>query len=112
MHERAKVDGTIGTFKSDLLHYPYKGSISGQIETINNFSGLIVQDMFEKGERYHVAFIILRPIFKFLEVYFLKLGFLDGLAGFIIANSSAYAIFVRYVKLREIENRPGSKSSL
>ncbi|MBW2046220.1 MAG: hypothetical protein JRI96_15300 [Deltaproteobacteria bacterium] len=38
-----------------------------------------------------------------MEVYFLKQGFLDGIPGFIIAVSSAYAMFVRYVKLREIE---------
>ena len=105
VHERIEVNGAVGNLNSDLLHYPYKGSISGQIETINKFSGLSAQDMYEKRKRYHIALIILRPIFKFLEVYFFKLGFLDGLAGFIIANSSAYAMFVRYIKLREIENR-------
>jgi len=46
-------------------------------------------------------------VIKFWEVYLLKLGFLDGLAGFIIAVTSGYAMFVRYVKLRELEERLG-----
>jgi len=36
-----------------------------------------------------------------LKVYVLKRGFMDGLPGLIIAVSDAYAMFVRYVKLRE-----------
>jgi len=47
--------------------------------------------------------LLLRPVFKFLEVYVLKRGFLDGTAGLIIAATSAYALFARYVKLREME---------
>jgi len=105
VHERVDVGGNVGDLKNDLLHYPYKGGISGQLKTIDSFSTLIAQDMYENGTRYHPCRLLLRPVFKFLEVYFLKLGCLDGVAGLIIAVSSAYAMFVRYVKLREIENR-------
>jgi glycosyltransferase involved in cell wall biosynthesis len=109
IHERVQIEGQVGILKNDLLHYPYHGIISGQIQTVNNFSGLIAEDMYEKGKRFHLLLLLLRPLFKFMEVYFLKLGFLDGLAGFIIAVTSAYAVFVRYVKLREIQNRLGNQ---
>lgn len=112
IHERVEVDGNTGDLKSDLLHYPYNGVISGQISTINSFSGLIALEMHEKGKKYRFPLLLLRPMFKFIEVYFLKLGFLDGIAGFIIAVSSAYAMFVRYVKLREIENHLGNQTIL
>jgi glycosyltransferase involved in cell wall biosynthesis len=111
VHERVRVDGDVGDLKNDLLHYPYKGGISGQLRTIDSFSTLIAQDMYENSKRYHVSLLLLRPVFKFLEVYFLKLGCLDGVAGFIIAASSAYAMFVRYVKLRELEKGLGTPSS-
>ncbi|MBN1841167.1 MAG: glycosyltransferase family 2 protein [Deltaproteobacteria bacterium] len=107
VHERVEINGSIGDLENDLLHYPYKGIISGQLQTVNNFSTLMAEDMQEKGKRYHVSLLLLRPLFKFVEVYLLKRGFLDGLAGFIIATSSAYAMFIRYVKLREIENHLG-----
>ena len=103
MHEKVEIDGSIGELKNDLLHYPYNGIISGHLETVNSFSSLMAKDMYERGKRYHLPLVLLRPLFKFVEVYLLKLGFLDGLAGFIIAITSAYTIFVRYIKLREIE---------
>jgi glycosyltransferase involved in cell wall biosynthesis len=112
VHERVAIQGRIGDLKEDLLHYPYQGILSGQIRTVNSFSSLIAQDMYERGKRYHILFLLFRPTFKFLEVYLLKLGFLDGVAGFIIAVTSAYAMFVRYVKLRELETSFKRKKSL
>lgn len=113
VHERVEVKGSLGDLKNDLLHYPYKGVISGQIRTIDNFSELYAKEMYyDKGKHYNLFLLLLRPLFKFIEVYFYKLGFLDGLAGLIIAVSSAYAMFVRYVKLREIENRLENQISL
>ena len=105
VHEKVEINGTLGELRSDLLHYPYKGVISGQLQTVNSFSSLFAQDMHEKGKRYHPLLLLLRPVLKFLEVYVFKFGFLDGVAGLVIAVSSAYAMFVRYVKLRELEKR-------
>lgn len=112
VHEKVDIQGDIGDLKKDLLHYPYKGVISGQLQTVNSFSSLMAEDMYERGKRYHISLLLLRPAFKFFEVYLLKLGFLDGLAGFIIAITSAYAMFVRYVKLRELWNRLGNQTTL
>jgi len=103
VHERVEIEGDIGELNSDILHYPYQGVISGQIQTVDNFSGLIAADMHDKGKRFHLIPLLLRPLFKFLEVYLLKRGLLDGLPGLIIAVTSAYALFVRHVKIREIE---------
>ncbi|EFK08349.1 glycosyltransferase, group 2 family protein [delta proteobacterium NaphS2] len=105
VHERMTVDGHVGVLKNDILHYPYGGGITGQLNTINSFSTLLANDMFDRGKRFHLALLFSRPFFKFLEVYVLKRGFLDGLPGLIIAVSDAYAMFVRYVKLRELEKK-------
>lgn len=103
VHERMAVEGRVGDLKQDLLHYPYGGRLSGQLKTVNSFSTLLAKDMYDRGKRFHLALLFSRPLFKFLEVYVLKRGFMDGLPGLIIAVSDAYAMFVRYVKLREIE---------
>ncbi|MBC8461331.1 MAG: glycosyltransferase family 2 protein [Deltaproteobacteria bacterium] len=109
VHERVEIEGSIGDLKNDLLHYPYQGVISGQLQTVDNFSGLIASDRHEKGERFHLSLLLLRPLFKFLEIYLLKRGISDGLPGLIIAVTSAYAVFVRYVKIREIEKKLGNQ---
>ena len=103
VHERVQVNGEVGQLTNNLLHYPYSGTISGQVQTIDAFSTLLAQNLHEQGKRYSSLLLLLRPPLKFIEVYLLRLGFLDGIAGFIIALSSAYAVFVRYAKLREME---------
>jgi hypothetical protein len=35
--------------------------------------------------------------------YFFKLGILDGYYGFVICSLSAWASFVKYLKLRELQ---------
>jgi glycosyltransferase involved in cell wall biosynthesis len=110
VHERVQIQGALGTLSNDLLHYPYRGVISGQLRTVDSFSSLLAQDMYGMGKRYNVFLLLTRPLFKFIEVYFLRRGFLDGVPGLIIAVTSAYAMFVRYVKLREMGNRPGNQS--
>ncbi len=39
---------------------------------------------------------------RFLSVYFLKCGFLDGYYGFLIAKISANATFLKYIKHKEL----------
>lgn len=103
VHERLEVRGRVGQMKSDLLHFPYQGSISGLVRKVDAFSSLMAEDMYDRGKRFHPGHLILRPITKFMEVYFLKLGFTDGIPGLIIAAMSAFTMFSRYSKLREIE---------
>jgi hypothetical protein len=43
------------------------------------------------------------PLGEFLKKYILKLGFFDGVAGFAIALSSAYYVFLKQAKLYEIK---------
>ena len=38
-----------------------------------------------------------------IRYYILKLGFLDGMPGLIIAVSTSFTVFVKYAKLWEIE---------
>ena len=47
--------------------------------------------------------LFLKPTSKFLETYLWKLGFLDGLAGFIISIGASYSVFLKFSKLKELE---------
>ena len=45
--------------------------------------------------------MLLHPPFRFFRSYFVKRGFLDGVAGLVIARSAAFSTFVKYAKLWE-----------
>ena len=105
IHERVQVpNGKIIPLKSPLLHYVFR-NLQAQVDTNNRYSGLLAAADFAKGKRFSFLKALFKPGIKFIECYFLKLGFLDGFAGFVIAKNAGYSIFLRQIKLWEIGNR-------
>jgi len=49
---------------------------------------------------FHLA---LSPLARFVRFYVLKLGFLDGAAGFAHIAIGAFASFLKYAKLRALD---------
>ena len=83
----------------DLLHYSFY-SISDHLKIIDKYTTLQSQGLFERGKRAGLIDLVVRPAFKFFRDYLLKAGFLDGFAGYCVAQLSAKATFVKYAKLR------------
>ncbi|MFA4911964.1 MAG: hypothetical protein WC649_13115, partial [Desulfobacteria bacterium] len=48
--------------------------------------------------------IVAKPVWKFVETYIVKAGFLDGILGFITAIGASYASFLKQVKIWEINH--------
>jgi hypothetical protein len=42
-----------------------------------------------------------------LYLYLIRLGILDGIAGFTISVMESHAVFMKYIKLYEIQNKLG-----
>ncbi len=87
--------------KGDLLHYSYY-SIEQHYTQTEKFSTLAAQNMFGKGKKSSLLKLYMSPVIKFISDYFIKLGILDGAAGFTICRISAKHSFLKYKKLREL----------
>lgn len=99
VHER--VHGpTIERLKNPIHHWVFE-DISDQVETNNRYSTLGTRQMVKSGKTFSWAKLLLKPVFKFLETYIWKRGFLDGAPGFIISVSAAYSMFLKQAKLWE-----------
>ena len=59
---------------------------------------------YEKGDRFHI-YHLLRFVFEFLLRYIVKLGVLDGIAGFTHALLSSFYASCKHLKLWELEDR-------
>lgn len=90
------------TLSGDLIHYSFR-DLSHQVDTINKFSSIIAFTRHARGTRFSLIKMFYKPASKFTELYLVKAGFLDGMPGLIIAVSSAYATFLRWAKLYELE---------
>jgi glycosyltransferase involved in cell wall biosynthesis len=91
--------------KGDLLHYSFH-SLSDHIKQIDKFTNISAQEALKKNKRiFTPVHIVIYPFLTFLKIYLLKLGFLDGLAGFLVCISGAYYKFMKYAKLNELRTR-------
>ncbi|MBE7445913.1 MAG: glycosyltransferase family 2 protein [Planctomycetia bacterium] len=107
-HGRVIVSGKTRYLRYDIYHFSYK-NFSHQLRTIDNYS-TIFADVTERGKGFSLFQLIFRPLYKFIKIYVIKRGFLDGLPGFIIAISSAFYVFAKYVKLWErVQNNETKK---
>lgn len=106
-HDRLIMDlgATTSGLNGDLMHYTIK-SVAQHLGQINKFSSIRAEQLFKQGKKPTLYFLWCKPMVSFIWSYFVKLGFLDGYFGFIISFNSAYAVFLRYAKLKELWNQP------
>lgn len=102
LHAKVAVDGKVGVLKNQYLHYTYR-DISDQIQTIDRYSKIAAEDMAQSGEKFSLFKLLFHPPFRFIKEYIFKLGFLDGLPGFIIIVSTMFYVFIKYAKLWELK---------
>ncbi len=103
IHESLTVDGAVAKLKGDLYHFTYR-DLSDHLKVIDNFTTVAAQQMAGRRTRGILLRLILHPPWKFVRMYLLKLGFLDGTAGLIVASLGAYYVFLKYAKLWELRH--------
>lgn len=101
-HDVIEINGDGVMLTGDLIHYSFV-DLGDQVNTINKFSTIKAFTRFEKGQRFSLLRMFFKPFSKFIEIYFLKRGMLDGIRGLIIAVSSAYSAFLVEAKIFELD---------
>ena len=90
--------------KAPMLHYTYE-TWEQYLDKMNRYSTLSAEKYRNEGKRIHTfTDIWLRPWFAFFKMYFLKLGFLDGAMGYILAKNYANYTMNKYVKLKYLQD--------
>lgn len=87
--------------KGDLLHWVID-SYEQHIEKANRFSSIAAFEYFKLGKKTTTLKMITHMVWRFFKAYILKRGFLDGYNGFAISSLSAYTSFLKYLKLRQL----------
>lgn len=87
--------------KGDILHYSFP-SVDHHLEVLKKFTTIMATENFQRGKKVNILSIVIKPVWKFLKSYIIRLGFMDGYYGYVIAKISAHATFVKYLKLREL----------
>jgi glycosyltransferase involved in cell wall biosynthesis len=104
VHESVAVMGAVGHLRGHLVHRSYEG-VSDFIERANRYSSLAAEQMVGEGRRVRAGELLLRPLGRFLSMYVMKRGFLDGRRGLLLATLYAYYVFMRSAKVWEVTRR-------
>jgi glycosyltransferase involved in cell wall biosynthesis len=89
---------TAEQLRGDILHYSYY-TIAEHATQNNKFSTIAAESFFASGKKTTLFNIIVNPLWAFLQTYFIKAGFLDGLFGFVIAVQISHMTFLKHIKL-------------
>ncbi len=100
-HETLQTSAQRSTIKGDVWHFT-SPSFQQMAEKQFQYAELGAQELYKKDK--HISFITHygKVFFKFFSIYILKMGFLDGLAGFKIAGISAQALHYKFVTLNAL----------
>jgi glycosyltransferase involved in cell wall biosynthesis len=113
VHERVVTDETVGTLAGDLLHDSAE-SLERYLEKQNRYTTLQAERLAARGVRPGAVATALRPLARFLKMYLLRLGFLDGFPGFVHIAIGCWNTFTKNVKARALADaraRPATRSA-
>jgi glycosyltransferase involved in cell wall biosynthesis len=102
VHETVLLNGKAGKLGSPLLHFSY-WNINDVERKVEQYGAAAARQMYDKGRTATPLDAPLRAGWAFVRTYMLRLGFLDGAAGYGIARMNARTTWRKYARLRELQ---------
>ena len=98
VHEKVLFNGAIKSLKNPLIHTSYE-NLEDVLDKTNKYSTAGASMMHSAGKPSSLSKAVFKGIWAFIRTYFIRLGFLDGRIGFVLAVSNAEATYYKYLKL-------------
>jgi glycosyltransferase involved in cell wall biosynthesis len=102
VHETLLVDGPVETFGPGYIHHHSYRTVSEYLQRMDKYSSLAARQMLAQGRRGSPLQAVSHACFNFASRYFLRLGFMDGFAGYLAARLEATYTLSKYAKLWEM----------
>jgi glycosyltransferase involved in cell wall biosynthesis len=101
-------DVMVTKLKGNILHYTVQNRKEYDAKT-DYYARMNAKKYLEAGKKPSSLKQYLSPVFAFIQHYIFRLGFLDGVEGFIIAKTTAQYTFLKYWYLREMTIEANNK---
>jgi glycosyltransferase involved in cell wall biosynthesis len=108
VHERLIVNGSTGRLRSPIMHEAIT-SLDQMLGKMNAYSTHGAAMFHRQGRRASLATALGHGSWAFFRTYVLRLGFLDGREGFMLAVANAEGSYYRYLKLMLLTAASGKK---
>jgi len=100
VHADMETRGRAPALAHRLTHYTYR-SFGDYVEKLHRYAEWGAADRFRGGRRAGAGAVAFRPAWRFLRMFVLQAGFLDGAAGLVVCGLQGYCTFLKYARLWE-----------
>lgn len=102
VHEEIVLKGTAVLLSSPLYHYPYRDN-AHYMDKLEEYSTRGAKEYVKRGGRFPAIKMLVHPPFRFLRMYLLQFGILDGYPGLMLCLRSAFGVWRKYSKARRLK---------
>jgi glycosyltransferase involved in cell wall biosynthesis len=100
VHERLVLDGHASRLEGCIEHRPYR-DVADYIDRMKSYSIRGAVELHKKGKPWFPG-ILIHPAARFIRMYLVQLGFLDGTPGFVLCALASTGVLLKYAALREL----------
>ena len=106
VHEGYNILGSAGYLENSIIQIPFF-NYSEMIQKLDRYTELGAQKLLSRKKKVSSLNIAVRSMWAFFLTYVIKLGFLDGWRGLVIAFCNMEGTFLKYAKYKELlRNKP------
>ena len=113
VHERLRIDGSIGRLRHSFDHIPYR-DLKEMMRKGNFYAEFEAQYLRDSGKSVTAGGLVvkagLKPLLRMLRRYIFKGGFLDGVPGLIVALFDFWNQSLRWLRLWDMQRLSGDGS--
>jgi glycosyltransferase involved in cell wall biosynthesis len=103
-HDKFEVEKGVGIkhLEGDILHntFPTHQDFLNQIEKFSSISAIQLK---QKSVPVLFAKMLVNPVLRFIKIYFLKAGIIDGYTGWLICYHFSREVFLKYFKALKLK---------
>ncbi|HEU4402484.1 MAG TPA: glycosyltransferase family 2 protein [Candidatus Polarisedimenticolia bacterium] len=101
VHAEIDLPGPLPLLKHPLEHHSFR-SFGQYFRKLQIYSEWGANQLYKEGRRAGMVEILGRPVIRFLKMYLLRLGFLDGPHGLVLSMLGAFTVYLKYARLWEM----------
>lgn len=102
VHADLATHGPTPTLSEPMLHETYR-SLDQALEKLHRYAVWAAADAYRAGRSPGLAELVFRPLWRFVRMYVVQAGFLDGRHGLVLCGLQAYGVFLKWARVWEWE---------
>lgn len=106
VHEHIEVDGTTASLAATVVHDSYR-DLDEQFAKLSKYAQLMAEAWYREGRRASLLACLVNPSWRFIRSFVLRLGFLDGWRGYVVALAESRYVREKYLRLLVLDRTDG-----